>query len=141
MSGRQQKNQLRLAFGEETRREAPQASGEGSETLTAKRMIERPANNSEQLVEEVCERENCMQAYKRVKSNKGTPGVDGMMVEQLPGYLKEHWPSAPSPRFFPASRSRPTRSALSATFLSPTAPRRWLRSAARAWRSMMPASR
>jgi len=28
-----------------------------------------------------------------VKSNKGSAGVDGMNVDQLPGYLKEHWPA------------------------------------------------
>ena len=44
MSDKRQKTQLRLAFGEEGRSEAPQASGEGSETLTAKRMNESPAN-------------------------------------------------------------------------------------------------
>ena len=43
MGIKRQNNQLRLAFGEETRSEAPQASGEGSETLTAKRMFESPA--------------------------------------------------------------------------------------------------
>jgi RNA-directed DNA polymerase len=32
-------------------------------------------------MEEVCERENCLQAFKRVKSNKGSPGIDGMTVE------------------------------------------------------------
>ena len=53
----------------------------GSETLTAKRMIESPANH-EQLMEEVCERENCLQALKRVKSNKGSPGIVGMTVEE-----------------------------------------------------------
>ncbi len=31
----------------------------------------------------VCEWENCMQALKRVKANKGSPG-DGMTVQQLP---------------------------------------------------------
>src|ERR1700677_2276872 len=92
MSDKRQKNQLRLAFNEESRGEARQAPGEGSETFTAKRMNESPANR-EQLMEEVCERENCLQAYKRVKSNKGGPGIDGMTVEQLPGYLKEHWPA------------------------------------------------
>jgi RNA-directed DNA polymerase len=92
MSDKRQKNQLRLAFSEESRGEAPQAPGEGSETFTAKHMNESPANR-EQLMEEVCERENCLQAYKRVKSNKGSPGIDGMTVEQLPGYLKEHWPA------------------------------------------------
>jgi RNA-directed DNA polymerase len=93
MSGKRQKIQLRLAFGEEVRSEAPTSLREGSETLTAKRMNESPAGNSEQLMEEVCGRENCLQAMKRVKSNKGSAGIDGMTVEQLPGYLKEHWPA------------------------------------------------
>ena len=92
MSDKRQKIQLRLAFSEETRSEAPQTSGEGSEAFTAKRTIENPANR-EQLMEEVCARENCLQAYKRVKSNKGSAGIDGMTVEQLPGYLKKHWPA------------------------------------------------
>ena len=93
MGDKRQNNQLRLAFGEEGRSEAPTAPGEGSETLTAKRMIESPASNSEQLMEEVCERENCLRALKRVKSNKGSPGIDGMTVDALAVYLKEHWPA------------------------------------------------
>jgi len=44
-------------------------------------------------MEEICERENCKQALKRVKANKGSPGVDGMTVNDLPGYLKQHWPA------------------------------------------------
>jgi RNA-directed DNA polymerase len=44
-------------------------------------------------MEEVCERENCLQAVKRVKSNKGSPGIDGMKVEELSGHLREHWPA------------------------------------------------
>jgi RNA-directed DNA polymerase len=44
-------------------------------------------------MEEVCGHDNCLQAYKRVKANKGSPGIDGMTVEQLPGHLKEHWPA------------------------------------------------
>jgi RNA-directed DNA polymerase len=93
MGDKRQKNQLRLAFGEGVRSEAPRAPGEGSETPTAKRMNESPAWNHEQRMEEVCERENCLQAYKRVKSNKGSAGIDGMTVDELPGYLKEHWPA------------------------------------------------
>jgi RNA-directed DNA polymerase len=92
MSGKRQNNQHRRAFGEEGRSEAPTALGEGSETLTAKRTIESPANH-EQLMEEVCGRENCLQALKRVKSNKGGPGIDGMTVGELSGYLLEHWPA------------------------------------------------
>jgi RNA-directed DNA polymerase len=92
MSDKRQNIQLRLAFSEGTRSEALQSAGGGSETLTAKCMIESPANH-EQLMEEVCGRENCLQAYKRVKSNKGSPGIDGMTVDDLSAYLKEHWPA------------------------------------------------
>ena len=72
--------------------EAPSAAEEGTESLTAKRRTESPAFG-EQLMEEVCERENCRQALSRVKANKGSPGVDGMTVSDLPGYLKQHWPA------------------------------------------------
>jgi retron-type reverse transcriptase len=44
-------------------------------------------------MEEVCERENCKQALQRVQANKGSAGVDGMTVQQLPEYLKQHWPA------------------------------------------------
>jgi RNA-directed DNA polymerase len=44
-------------------------------------------------MEEVCERENLKRALKRVKANKGAPGVDGMTVQALPAYLREHWPT------------------------------------------------
>src|SRR4030081_3664541 len=44
-------------------------------------------------MEEVCERENCKQALRRVKANKGSLGIDGMTVEELSGHLKEHWPT------------------------------------------------
>ncbi|GJH22835.1 group II intron reverse transcriptase/maturase [Caballeronia novacaledonica] len=48
---------------------------------------------SDRLMEEVCERENLKQALKRVRANKGAPGVDGMTVQALPTYLREHWPT------------------------------------------------
>jgi len=44
-------------------------------------------------MEEVCERENCKRALARVKANKGSAGVDGMSVQRLPAYLKQHWPA------------------------------------------------
>jgi RNA-directed DNA polymerase len=34
-----------------------------------------------------------LQAFKRVKSNKGSPGIDGMTVDELSAYLLEHWPA------------------------------------------------
>src|SRR5712672_426320 len=92
MSDKRQKNQLVLAFTEERRSEAPEASQEGTESRTAKCETERPASH-EQLMEEVCERENCWQAFKRVKANKGSPGIDGIKVGDLSSYLKQHWPT------------------------------------------------
>jgi RNA-directed DNA polymerase len=92
MDDRRQKNQLVLAFVEEDRGEAPKDFQEGTESLAGKRGAESPAI-TEQLMEEVCERVNCKQALKRVKANQGSPGVDGMTVHELPGYLKQHWPA------------------------------------------------
>src|SRR5712672_3265793 len=94
MNDKRQKNQLQmvLAFTGEGRSEAPRAPREGTESLTAKCETESPARE-EQLMEEVCGRENCQQALRRVKANKGSPGIDGMKVSELPGYLKQHWPA------------------------------------------------
>jgi len=95
MSGERQKiqpEQLGLALQVAGRSEAPRAAGQGTEPLTAKRVHESPAD-TERLMEEVCERENCQQALRRVKANKGGPGVDGMTVHELADYLKQHWPA------------------------------------------------
>jgi RNA-directed DNA polymerase len=92
MGDKRQKNQLVLAFMEEDRGEAPNDLREGTESSAGKRGTESPAI-AEQLMEEVCGRENCKQALKRVKANKGSPGVDGMTVHDLPGYLIQHWPA------------------------------------------------
>jgi RNA-directed DNA polymerase len=91
MSDKRQNNQLVLAFGEEYRGEAPKGLAGGTESFAAKRGTESRAIG-ERLMEEVCERENCKQALARVKANKGSPGVDGMTVQQLPEFLKQHWP-------------------------------------------------
>jgi len=90
MDDRRQKIQLELAWGEEVKGEAPKLFSTGTESSAAKRGTESPAI-TESLMEEVCERENCKQALKRVKANKGSPGVDGMTVQQLPGFLQQHW--------------------------------------------------
>ena len=44
------------------------------------------------LMEEVVRRENLKAALKRVRANKGSPGVEGMTVEGLGDYLREQWP-------------------------------------------------
>jgi group II intron reverse transcriptase/maturase len=40
-----------------------------------------------------CERPNLQAALKRVRKNKGSAGIDGMTVDELPDYLRAHWPA------------------------------------------------
>ena len=48
------------------------------------------AGRSQKLLEAILHRDNLNRAYKRVKANKGAPGVDGMTVEEALPWLKEH---------------------------------------------------
>lgn len=78
--------QLELAY------ESPSEAqgGVGSvEAPTAARESERPGSA---LMVRVLERSNLQAALKRVKQNKGSPGVDGMKVEELSEHLRVHWP-------------------------------------------------
>lgn len=61
--------------------EEPQASAasEGNRAL-----------ETDALMERICEPENLNRAYKRVKSNRGSPGIDGMTVAELGPWLKAH---------------------------------------------------
>ena len=43
-----------------------------------------------ELLERILDRENLNKAYKRVKANKGAPGIDGMTVEDALSWLREH---------------------------------------------------
>jgi RNA-directed DNA polymerase len=90
MSAKRQKNQLELAFAGGSRGEAPRPDVKGTEAQMAASETESPAEN-DLMMEEVCERENLKKALKRVQSNKGSPGIDGMSVDELPGYLRAHW--------------------------------------------------
>src|SRR5215470_9558737 len=98
MRDRRQKNQLQmgLAFTAEGRSEAPRPLREGAESFTANGETESPAR-TEQRMEEDCGGENCLRVLRRVKANKGGPGIDGMRVGGLPGYLKQHWPAIREP--------------------------------------------
>jgi len=45
------------------------------------------------LLERALERSNMFRALRRVRRNQGAPGIDGMTVDKLPGYLRTHWPA------------------------------------------------
>jgi len=81
MSRKQPKIQLELPF--------PVAKGEARSVLTervellkANETPESPAT-TERLMERVVTEDNLLQAWNRVRANKGSPGIDGMTVEDL----------------------------------------------------------
>lgn len=86
-TGPQMSEQLELPFA--ARGEAPKRQ-RSEEAPLAMRDLEGSGKGG--LMERVVERPNLQAALKRVKGNKGSPGIDGMTVGELSGYLKEHWP-------------------------------------------------
>lgn len=75
---------------DESRVEDSTAALEGNNGSATKQMSERP-NFKLELMEEVLSRSNLELALKRVQDNKGSAGIDGMSVNELPKYLKENW--------------------------------------------------
>lgn len=61
------------------------------ELFAASQAAER-LGRSDRLMDVILDRENLIRAWERVCRNKGAPGVDGMKVEQLLDYLRNHWP-------------------------------------------------
>ena len=90
-SDKRQNIQLELDFSSAPTGEARQAGREEVELPSAMDEPESPAN-TRQMMEEICERENLREALRRVRSNKGSAGVDGMTVDDLSAHLQQHWP-------------------------------------------------
>ena len=62
----------------------------GDEVLSGELREDAPVTRV-QLMERVLDRANLFAALKRVTQNKGSEGVDGMSLDELPDYLKKHW--------------------------------------------------
>jgi len=94
MGSKRQKTRLQLEL-------AFEAEGEGEALRTALGGTELPGTGSDAerqvldgpTMEEVCQRDNVERALRHVMRNKGSAGVDGMTVDELPGYLSVHWGS------------------------------------------------
>jgi RNA-directed DNA polymerase len=77
--------------------ERPRGEGGGTAGIPevarqASRAQEEPAGHqARSLIEEVLRRANLIKAHQRVVRNGGAPGIDGMTVENLMPYCREHW--------------------------------------------------
>src|SRR5512138_1022042 len=91
-SDKRQNIQMALDFSSELAGKARGAGREETESRRTVNVSESPASTN-RLMEEVCERENLIEALRRVKANKGSAGVDGMTVGELTDYLKQQWPA------------------------------------------------
>jgi RNA-directed DNA polymerase len=65
------------------------STGRVRQTVTARE--DTPNTATSRLMEEVLRRENLLRAHTRVVQNGGAPGVDGMTVDDLMAYCREHW--------------------------------------------------
>src|SRR6266545_955142 len=78
-----------LVFSWEEAGEAQPGPSEGSNPQMAP---ERAGALAAGLIEAVVTAANMRRAMKRVQANKGSPGVDGMTVQEMPAYLEQEWP-------------------------------------------------
>ena len=84
---RQQPRQLAFDWGE-----TGEARPDPVEESPPEPAPDRPGTLVQTVMEEVVEAANLRRALKRVRSNKGSPGMDGMTIRELPAYLREAWP-------------------------------------------------
>jgi RNA-directed DNA polymerase len=100
--------QSSLDFSSSPTGEARTAGREGSESLRTMNGTESPAG-IDRMMEEIVERENLKEALRRVKANKGGPGVDGITVGQLDDHLKQQWPAIREQLLSGTYRPRPVK--------------------------------
>ena len=90
-----EQNTVQIELPLEGRGEALRGEWSGEATPAA-HVTERSGHDSprrDDLMERIVARENLVRALKRVQRNQGSAGVDGRTVDELPAYLKQHWPT------------------------------------------------
>ena len=68
-----------------------QAAAKPQDELVAGLSGQPESIHSQELLAQVLDRANLQRALKQVRQNKGAPGIDGMTVDELPQYLRDHW--------------------------------------------------
>ena len=61
-----------------------------NEGVNMRRVIETP-NPNDCLLERILSRENMQYAWRRVKANKESPGVDNVSINEFPGFARDNW--------------------------------------------------
>jgi len=76
-----------------TTRGTPLIAGDQGAEPTVAESANKSPDFTDRSMEQVCDRENLEIAWKRVRRNKGSPGVDGMTIDDAVSYLSEQWPA------------------------------------------------
>ena len=63
----------------------------GAAANTHRALQQDEVRETTQLLEDVLTSDNLRRAWKRVKANKGAPGIDGVTIEEFPGHARLHW--------------------------------------------------
>src|SRR5688572_31687581 len=85
LSNDKRQNAQQWGSSSANRGEAQESRGRATESLLARHEGESPAD-IERMMEEICEWGNLKEAIGQVKTNKGSAGIDGKSVDELPDY-------------------------------------------------------
>ncbi|HYN62495.1 MAG TPA: reverse transcriptase domain-containing protein, partial [Rubrivivax sp.] len=72
---------------------SPTPPGEDAPAAGTHRALRQDEARKQDLLDAVLASDNLTRAWKRVKFNKGAPGIDGVTVEDWPAHARAHWPA------------------------------------------------
>jgi len=72
---------------------SPTPPGEDAPAADTHRALNQDEAIAQELLQAVLASDNLARAWKRVKSNKGAPGIDGVTVQDWPAHARDYWPA------------------------------------------------